>query len=246
MKPLSIGIVIALSCLYAPETRAGGLVQKLPNDGTWARYHVQIKMENPKNMVYSGTMTIRSVGRENVNSQPCRWIEIESHTEINNQKMNSLGKILVPEKLFEKGNKLENISEKIIRGWEKTNDLDPRQLKDLKSSRIGLATFFQPNPAGKDSRINEKKIVEYQKGRLEIETGITGTLNVPAPENANIKIDTSGVYSIWAHDKVPYGTAIFKSEFTSKRNAEIISKVSFKLEIEDHGTGAKSALPDNN
>ena len=38
MKTLSACIVLIVACLPMSETRANGLIQKLPKDGSWVRF----------------------------------------------------------------------------------------------------------------------------------------------------------------------------------------------------------------
>jgi hypothetical protein len=114
MKTLSACITMCVICQPNSETQANGLIQKLPKDGFWVRYHVDADIEKPQKMEASETMTMRSVGTEIVKEIPCRWIGIEMTMQVDNQKKIGIFKMLVPEKLF-KGDK--TVSNKVIRSW---------------------------------------------------------------------------------------------------------------------------------
>jgi hypothetical protein len=65
-----------------------GLIAQLPADGTSARYRWEIDEErglgNGKRYQYwtRGSLTIRSVGRENLAGEPCRWIELGTEARL--------------------------------------------------------------------------------------------------------------------------------------------------------------------
>lgn len=54
---------LAIGC-RATGVQAGGLIQKLPQDGAWAKYHVAARKveENGQTEEHSSTFTISSVG----------------------------------------------------------------------------------------------------------------------------------------------------------------------------------------
>ena len=150
---------------------------------------------------------------------------------------------LVPEKVFEKG---KTVSEKVIRGWEKTNDNEPRKLNITEISNNGILAPLLPDPSRKTETIQEKKVIDYQKGKLEIDSRITGSLMLDQSNNPNLKINTLFVFSLWVHEKVPFGTAAANWGVTLKRDGNILLKTKMTFTLEDFGTGAKSALPDQN
>jgi len=243
MKTLSACIVLFVVCLPISESRANGLIQKLPKDGSWVRYHMIMNMEKPQNTEMSGTLTIRSVGRETVNNEPCRWIEFDMKMGIDDRIEHNIFKVLVPEKLFKSD---KTVSPKVIRGWSKRNDADPEERTDSEKLSNDELAVFLPDPTRKTKTVKEKKTVDYQKGQLTVDSGITGKLKLPVPANANVKIENSFDFTMWSHEKVPFGTAEAKWEFSSKLKDQLLSKGTVTLTLEDFGTGAKSALPDHN
>jgi hypothetical protein len=61
-------------CLSTVDTvRADGLLYRLPDDGTWARYSFKQTMALPKDkkMTVEGTLTLASVGHEKVKDEVC-------------------------------------------------------------------------------------------------------------------------------------------------------------------------------
>lgn len=244
MKTLSACIVLTVACLPISETQANGLIQKLPKDGSWVLYHIDADIEKPQGLNYSGTMTIRSVGTEMVEEIPCRWIEIEMTMQLENRKKaGGIFKMLVPEKLF---NGDKTVSKKVIRGWVKDRNNNPRKLEDIENYGLFPLTEFLPDPSRKVIRINQKKTIAFQKGELKIDSAITVSVKLPLPENSDFKIDNSLIITIWSHDKVPFGTAEARMEIEVKRDDQTLSKATMTFTLEDFGTGAKSALPDHN
>jgi hypothetical protein len=204
---------------------------------------MHMDMEKPQNMEMSGTLTIRSVGRETVNNEPCRWIEFDTKMEIENRTERNIYKVLVPEKLFKSD---KPVSPKVIRGWIKRNDADPEeQTNSDKLNSEGFAVFL-PDPSRKTKTVKEKKTVDYQNGQLTVESAITGSLNLPAPENSNLKFESTINYTTWSHEKVPFGTAEAEWIISAKVNDNFVAKGTATLTLEDFGTDAKSALPDQN
>ncbi|MCH7686308.1 MAG: hypothetical protein IH899_06465 [Planctomycetes bacterium] len=243
MKTCAACIVLIVICLPNSETRANGLIQKLPQDGSWVRYHTRINIEKPQKTEFTGTLTIRSVGRKTVNNEPCRWIEFDMTMNIENRTERTISKILVPEKLFKSE---KSVSPKVIRGWIKRNDADPKEETDTEKLSSDEFAAFLPDPSRKVKTVKVKKTVDYQKGQLTVESAITGSVKLPVPENAKIKIESTFDFTMWSHEKVPFGTAEAKWEFSSKLEDQLLSKGTVTLTLEDFGTGAKSALPDHN
>ena len=81
--------------------------------------------------------------------------------------------------------------------------------------------------------VKSEKVVDHEKGQLTIATASQGKLNTREAEFTQ---------TIWAHQEIPFGFAAWK---LSARSGD---KVVFQGDatLQDHGTGAKSALPDKN
>src|SRR5487761_1132377 len=102
-------LCLVLAGTYATAF-ADGLIYQLPEDGAWTRFKVTgdaVPPDGTVKVTLHGTPTVRSVGRAVIDSQPFRWIELES--EMTFQKggkpalANELIKILVPEGDLAKG-----------------------------------------------------------------------------------------------------------------------------------------------
>ena len=103
---------ISLACLIVTATVATasaadpvGFIQRLPKDGSWAKYK-EGETEG------SGTLTLRMVGTTTEDGQKCRWLESESAEET--RKKTRITKILVREKDFAAGAKK---TPEVLRGW---------------------------------------------------------------------------------------------------------------------------------
>lgn len=244
MKTLFACFVMFVVCLTNSESQANGLLQKLPKDGSWVRYHIIRKNERPgKIQETSGTMTIRSVGRETVNGEPCRWIEIQMEEETGKIKTINVQKILVPTKIFTKG---KTVAKKVIRGWKKRNKDDPQKLNISAISDDITILLLLPDPSRETQTIKEKKVINYQKGKLEVDTGIAGSLILDQSANPNKKVSSSFIFFYWIHDKVPFGTAGGDWNITIQRDGIALGNAKMTFTLEDFGTDAKSAMPNHN
>ncbi len=79
-----VAVMILSSGLATAETRAGGLIHRLPKDGQWARFETEFvgtKNGRPAPTQFKGTLTISSVGRETIDQKPCRWIEVQLESD---------------------------------------------------------------------------------------------------------------------------------------------------------------------
>src|SRR5262249_8257469 len=112
-------------CLLVPRAgRAEGLLYQLPEDGSWVRFDVQYTFKvsgMEKAGLGTGTITMASVGKARVGSEPCRWIEFKMQLKDSGKEHTLIRKLLIPEKYLKKG---ENPTEHVVRGWAKFNDED--------------------------------------------------------------------------------------------------------------------------
>ena len=75
MCRISLGFLIVTSTVAtALAADPVGFIQRLPKDGSWAKYK-EGESEG------SGTLTLRMVGTTTEDGQKCRWLEIESAEE---------------------------------------------------------------------------------------------------------------------------------------------------------------------
>ena len=228
MKTLGISLLFIVAGSFASESRADGLILKLPPDGSWVRYDLTAVVAEQPRAGISGTLTLRSVGRETVQEKPCRWIEVETRTALPNMKgkLSVVYKLLIPEEHLGKG---KSPLEHIARGWTRLGPQVPRPLIDTGTSRQGMLPDFLPGRLTAVKTLKKKRIVRYQQGNLNC----FGSM-------AETKLDSVQlVYSTWPHKKVPFGVAA-----STVRAAGGKINITFELILNGMGTGAKSALPD--
>lgn len=247
MKLWKTTLLLLLAVAVASQSAfAGGFVQKLPKDGTWVEYNMEAKGDAGGTAIeMSGTMKLKSVGTVTENGEKYRWIEIESTMEVMGMKQHSVMKALVREKDFKAGAKGPV---KVLRGWQQNQrgdmKMEAKKLTEEELSPDGQMSFlFGPKLKG-EKKIKSKKTIEYQKGKLQIESASTGTMEIQAsPKAPDFK--QKGNLTIWKHKSVPTGTAAMEMAMETWRKDKLLSKMKMTISVQDYGKGAKSALPDN-
>ena len=242
----------------ATASQATTAAGELGKDGSWARYHVRIKD-------YDGTqssqkVTISSVGRTTENGRQCRWIEVNQEfiDDLLGSKATYVVKFLIPEEELVAA---EKPLLHVVKSWQKSlngeiSRVDQQPIKDLNEKlNIGYGPFmlFFPGPMKNTKKLEDPKTVEYQKGRLECEVGVTGrhTTGYRAM-TIDVQLTWTTDYSLWLHKNVPFGFAAATMK-TTKRVQDDKGTFLFgtpqtrtaEYSLEDTGTDAKSALPDN-
>ncbi|MCH7685759.1 MAG: hypothetical protein IH899_03605 [Planctomycetes bacterium] len=121
-----IGLSTVLLMIHPAD--AGGLIQKLPKDGTWVTYHLEWKLFGPRaeNSEGTGTWTMRSVGTEMVDGKKCRWIEITEQldAQAGEPKFERTCKFLILEKALQSG---KDPRKHTIRFWWKKGNNDAKK-----------------------------------------------------------------------------------------------------------------------
>lgn len=234
-----IATTAALSAASVAD--AGGLIQRIPKDGSWVKYYMDMKSDGPRKQEMNATMTLRAVGSVTENGEKCRWVELQMQGEENGKKRNMIMKFLIREKELKPGAKT---TPRIIRGWKKQDDKAVTEISDReKADQTGIAIFFG---GAKDAKtVKEAKTIDYQKGQLKIASATRGkpAFNVPG-DNAPPGLKYDATQTVWTHKDVPFGTAALEMtmKISFKGNPGSTMKMTFT--VQDHGTGAKSALPD--
>ena len=198
-----------------------GFIQHLPDDGVWASYLVKGKGEGQDT---SHTATVRMVGTTTEKGQKCRWIELDGD--------NTLFKFLVREDDLAADAKGMPV---IIRIWAKQGNNPVTELDD-QARKAHVERLFGKQMEVK--AVNAKKVVNWKKGRMKLAMARQGKQIVSKADEEKIE----QTVTVWSHQTSPFGTVLFKTSFKTggKTEAEITAL------FQDHGTGAESALPDNN
>lgn len=226
---------------------AGGFVQSLPEDGSWVKYAVETKSEvGPQ--AGNGTMMLRSVGTATENGEKCRWIEVEFNGEQNGRKQRTILKFLAPEKDLKAGAKGPT---QVLRGWQKSRfgdtERETKPLSEEEKSSNGPIAMFLGGKQAKPATVKEAKTIDYQKGRLKIESAESRELNLkPGGPDAPPDYKFAATQTVWKHKGVPFGTAAMRLQVEVRRKDKVIQKMTMTFEVLNHGKDAKSALPEKN
>lgn len=242
---LSAAVLAAGIALFASASaQAAAIIQSLPKDGSWAKFHLEITNDRQANQNMLGTMTIRSVGTVMENGEKCRWLEMQMEGEQDGKKQKNVMKFLVRERDLKAGAK-GNVS--ILRGWQK-NSLqgDVKELSHDEKAPNGPLSIFFGRTVKSSEKLKKEKVIDYQKGRLRIAEGTKSKLDFAPPgnPNVNLKIKYDVTLTTWPHKSIPFGTAAAGISMQVIVNNNVSLTTTMKLTMEDYGTGAKSALPD--
>ena len=224
------------------------VINSLPADGSWAKYRlVQRDLGNKKIIFsYTGTIIVRSVGRQIVDDVRCRWVEFEFQMEeLAGGKSSEVSKQLIPEDELKLGG---NAVGEIRKTWIRHNDGATVQEQELP----GFADHLMiPSPFTRRPATDEATTLATKNGVLRLDRPVSGMTMF---HNDKLNIQTMNV--IWTHPDVPFGTSIVHQKMQIHRklkpmpgNDEGIKTVEIKtvireLELLEYGDGAVSALPD--
>ena len=194
-----------------------GLIQRLPPDGTWARFE--------QNDTY---VTIASVGKTMVAQQPCRWIEVI--LEMGGRDL--IWKLLIPEEHL-KGERsiLEHaLSVWHFKGREKALNITGMSPGD----EFGDLTFILTGP-DQEVRSLGPQVVETNLGRLECAVW-TGRQLTTFDE-----IEVDATFRQWVHEKAPFGVLRSEIEYAIKFDGRVIQNKD-SIALVEVGTGADSRI----
>lgn len=198
-----------------------GLIDRLPPDGTWARFE------------RDGTFfTIASVGKVTVAQQPCRWIEVI----LEEGGRDLVWKLLIREDYPQRG---QNMLEQAMSVWHCKGQEKPLNVTGMDPpDEFGPLTSILAGP-DQEVRPLAPQVVETKQGRFEC-AGWTGRRLMELNER---EIDAS--YRQWAHDKSPFGVLRSEVELAIRFEGRVVrSKESIVLA--EAGTGARSRIPTAN
>lgn len=221
----------------ASSIRADGFIQKLPDNGTWARYFMTLTEKHPGDFEIVGTLTVRSVGRETAEGIDCRWIEFDVEGSIDGRNLWHRYKVLAPEEDFAEE---KRSAVRIIRGWQQDNfDEKPERITAGDSSQHFNLMHQLCRPMKGRNVVSEPRKLDFQKGTLECRSGISGEL-----EKSETNTRQRFVFTIWPHEKAPFGSARAEYKTLLDEKGKTILQMHDTFILADFGTGAKSAMPE--
>jgi hypothetical protein len=236
MKSSLLTIAVGLALIPA-LLRAEGLIYRLPDDGTSARYDLEFKGgADGADLRGKGSFSVSSVGKATVDNEACRWIELKAAVKLNDQDVAVILKVLVPEKHLGKG---QSPGEHIVRGWLKFGEGEPIEIKDLKNPAIGPLAGFLAGPLK-----NEKELanieVESKLGK-ESCAGHAGEVDI---DQGELQIGAS--FENRLHDKSPFGVVTCRYKFEIRQGGQAQGMGTVDMKLVDISTTALTELPDKN
>lgn len=246
------GVTLALLLLANGILRADEAPAKLPEDGWWVRYYVTFQ-QGAGESTFKRTYSL--VGTTTENDQKCRWVEMKTVETMNGKESTDIIKFLIPEKELLEG---EKPLESLLRCWRRTGD-GPAESKRF-SQPLGATGFASsadfafgrdfvvfPGPRKKFMAVDERKIVEYQQGRLEIAEGQASQHAVTRRAlTSGEKQAYTMAFTVWNDARLAPAVAALTARIEHERDGALIRTITMEFVIEDFGTDAKSALPENN
>jgi hypothetical protein len=247
-------VILAVTTLHCNHVHAGGLIFRLPPDGTRVTYDYYQKMDSislkgydqiftPKELEEEtkksvrenvGSLSIASVGTENVSGEPCRWIEIVwvvSEKGVKDDVRKEASQFLIPEKyLTADADPLDHVLK--VYHTEFPGKWELRLMDREEHQKIEIERFRQvfPKPASKANRINDRVPDQKIKTPLGImncelrvfDNHFDAYLYGPAP----CRWQWSGIHRLWLSDDAPFGVVALElvSE-TQQINVHLDDKV---------------------
>lgn len=225
---MRIVCILTVMVLLGSTVHADEVVQQLPQDGAWVRYHLTEKWDEGTQRTLQFQISL--VGQTIVEGENCRWFELRLRAE--GSKSWSVYKWLVPQKQLELGGTALANAHK---AWRKTGEEQAREinLKDLKELFARLHLFVPP-PLKGANKIGKKESVKWQAGELNCDVAIVRTHDeFPTDE-------TDTVYRLKLNQRVPFRVAAAKLTISSV----IGGKGTIEYWLIDMGMKYKSDIPE--
>ena len=212
--------------LLADATQAGGLINNLPEDGSWVLFKAKSEFDFQGNLQsFERELKVASVGKQEVEGEPGRWIELS--TEFAGQRV--VAKLLIAEKYLKAD---QNAFAHVAKSWALNPQGDVVELPESRMSRLlifalGVPHFDKPEKQPKEKIKTD--LGEYECEHLKGETELDGPMDT--------KVKLGGEY--WTTDKVPFG--LVKAKVKGDLG---IGSIDTDLQAVKVGKDAKTELPD--
>lgn len=261
---------------------ADGVAYRLPPDGTWVKYSItvtkyedwslrpdekggwvlkkepELTAEELAKETRDNFLLVRSVGRQDVGGEPCRWVELvlnsEEEGEAKPEARVVLLKVLIPEKAFGPGiDPFELVKKMYVSDWREGGEHFLSEVEDGDRKRYEVERFrlYFPVPqkgAQRKIDVEHKTPLGSFKGyELGFEYGYEGKLGEGKAGWNYVK----GHYQVTVSDRAPFGIVAVRGrdvvaieEYGDGVGARL--KQSWTMDAAETGTDAKSGLPDKN
>lgn len=231
--------LLAFAALLSPTLRspiaADGLIYRLPEDGSFARYDLEIKEQRgEESNKVTGSLTMSSVGAKEVDGKKCRWIEFKMVMKAGERAQTQVVKVLSPEGHFKAGS---SAIEHMVKGWHGRAGKEARAVEGSKDRGLGPVAAFLCGPFMNSKKLPAKEI-DTKLGKISCD-GVTGSIKIDQGRGI-IEVHFDNRLS----DKAPFG--VVSSQMTYKMVADGKSgdAGTLSLKLAEVGKGAKSELPD--
>lgn len=242
-------VVVTIVLGVFAAVQADGLIYRLPDDGSLARYSIKQTMALPKGnpMTVEGSLTLASVGQEKVQNEACRWLEIaiEVKPAAEQRSVKTIFKALIPEKRLQKG---EDPLGHWVKGWVKLGDQEPQALtKEQLASPALMINLLVSGPL-QDPKTLDKKEIDTKLGKLTC-GGVSGsrTLKGAAVSVKDGKVmmgDMTVHVQSYMHDKAPFGVVASRLVVEFPDLGDGKGSAEADLTLLEVQTRAKSELPE--
>ncbi len=266
-------MVVSIVFLIASSASADGLIYSLPSDGSWATFKYEQKATEVKTLDgeilpdvnVSGTFSIRSVGKEQTDKGPARWIELEARWVPDERRLEGrviILRMLIPESSLKRGadplmgiREIDFLDQDWKFGQEPENG-KPEHLTDppavlYEIERLRQFFPFPPLDVQSASK-NENVTIKVPVGECK-----STHISYPTKFEGNLTRGTlgtwnwEGTYSLWLLDASPFGVIAVETIIDCKevygpgadgKPVGVSMKCKSRLELTSVGVDAKSAF----
>lgn len=229
-------LLLLASFQIGAEVKPTPFVDRLPEDGAWSKYGVNIDTEG-RNV--SLTFTIRSVGEVMHQGKPCRCLEIEQVCKEGQQQIlvytigDVVWRLIIPEEAFGEG---KDPLSQAVKVWRQIKPGDPAPENSIAAADPLLAALLK-GPEGKLKLEAGREKIAWQRGTLECQV-LSGDQQLEFA-GATVRISSK----IFKHEDVPFSIAGTEKEIKASAGG-VDYRVSIKAAVQDFGKDAKPTLPE--
>jgi len=238
-RKLCLAAAAIITC--CATTHAQGLIKKLPDDGSWAKYRGLFTNEEFGGLITQVpvTVTVKSVGEtddEVETMDRLRWFEVETTME---KEAKILLKFSVPKKDIEAGNDLFPSIRTIWLSHSKLEDGKPTKINS-DSPWAQIISIMNPRSGVKLNKIADQELESVIGSHLC--QGVSWeTVNEETPSTKY-----QHLVKQYSHKSSPAWPIEIIVETLPFRDGRNTSKTITAFVLEQTGKDAQSALPDNN
>lgn len=239
--PRTVIVATALFAILAGDALADGLIHQVPVDGSWVQFEVTgagLKPNGDVSTKITGTVTVKSVGSEEVEGAACRWIELETELAAEADrgakgKQSEVFKLLIPTQYLVAG---QNPIEHVLKAWKSRNPGGGPVELDLKGSGSRDVRSLDELLNGGISDATKREDVELMvPGGTFRCTQLEGKTSSKA-RDVDVEIQT------WLNTHLPFGVAAYRHSKMRTNGGQSQGGRWMELKFAKSGADAKSAI----